>query len=208
MSKINLQDAFQTPFQLIGKVPLVLIPSLIASLIGLALSIGVRNAYLAGMRWQVFVVAIISNIIVLFSMGWITLLLEKAMQEEKVSLQDSWIKLSERLPNLGVAALVVSILVALGTFLYIIPGILLASILLPAIPHAAKENVSFDKSISFSLNFVFSQGNFGAVFLMVLIEFLLGLLPVIGLFLANLFISIWLPYAVVKYGTTSAEASE
>lgn len=208
MSKVNLQDAFQTPFQMIGKVPSVLVPSLIASLIGLALSLGIRNALLMGMSWQVFVVAIISNIIVLFSMAWITLLLEKAMQEEKASLQDSWIKLSERLPNLGVAALVISILVALGTFLYIIPGILLASMLLPAIPYAAKENVSFDKSISFSLRFVFSQGNFGAIFLIVLIEFLLGLLPVIGLFLANLFISIWLPYAVVKYGATDVETSE
>jgi hypothetical protein len=207
MAKINLQDAFQTPFQLIGKVPSILIPSLIASLIGLALSLGLRNAFLMGMRWQVFAVTIISYIVVLFSMAWITLLLEKNLQEEKASLRDSWVRLSERLGNVGVAALVVAILVALGTFLYLIPGILLASIFLPAIPHAAKENASFDKAVSFSFRFVFSQGNFGAVFLMVLIEFLLSLLPMIGLFLANLFITIWLPYAVLKYGSTETEAS-
>lgn len=202
MSRVNLQDAFQTPFRLLGEVPFILVPSLIASVVGLALSMGLRGAFLRGMGWQVFVVAVVSQIAVLFSMVWVALLLDQSMRGEKVSLQDSWVKLSERLANVGLATLLVAVIVTLGTFFYIVPGILLASLLLPAIPHGVVENASFDVSAGFSFRFVFSQGNFWVVFLMVLIAFLLGFLPYIDLFLGNLFITLWLPYLALKYGVS------
>ncbi len=196
----HVQDVFQAPFQLLGRIPVVLVPSLVASLVGLVLDLGLRGAVFRVAGWEAFLVSVIGEIVVLFSMAWVTLLLDQDMQGEKASLQETWAKLSERLSNVALAVFVISVIVALGAFAYIVPGILLASILLPAVPYAAKESTTFDKSVSSSFRFVFAQGHFWVVLLMVVVEFLLSLLPFVGLFFANLFITIWLPYFVLRYG--------
>jgi hypothetical protein len=184
-----------------GKTPIILVPALIASIIGLLLSLGLGRAMLQVMSWQIFLVSVISSVITLLSMAWVTLILEKELSGGKTNFSESWIDLSKKSGNLIIAAIVVSVIISLGTFLYLIPGIILATIFLPAIPYTAIKNATLDKALGFSFSFVFSQTNFLAILLIVIVEFLLSLLPpLVGLFLANLFISIWLPYVYLKYG--------
>lgn len=201
MAKINIGEAFQTPLTLMGKTSIILVPALIASIIGLLLSLGLGRAMLQVMSWQIFLVSVISSVITLLSMAWVTLILEKELSGGKTNFSESWIDLSKKSGNLIIAAIVVSVIISLGTFLYLIPGIILATIFLPAIPYTAIKNATLDKALGFSFSFVFSQTNFLAILLIVIVEFLLSLLPpLVGLFLANLFISIWLPYVYLKYG--------
>ena len=200
VAKINIGEAFQTPLTLMGKTPIILVPALIASIIGLLLSLGLGRTMLQVMSWQIFLVSVISSVITLLSMAWVTLILEKELSGGKTNLSESWIDLSKKSGNLIIAAIVLSVIISLGTFLYLIPGITLATIFLPAIPYTAIKNATLDKALGFSFSFVFSQTNFLAILLIVIVEFLLSLLPLAGLFLANLFISIWLPYVYLKYG--------
>ncbi len=200
MSRINLSETFQTPFSLLGTIPVIIIPALIASIVGLALPLGARGVLLQGLHWMVFVFAVVSYIVTLFAMAWITLMLQDHMEGRKVSLQESWVQLSGKMGNVAVTLIIVSVIVSLGTFLFLIPGLLLAALLLMSIPHSAQRNSAFDKSIQFSFRFLFSEFNFFPVLLIVLVGFLLQLIPFIGLFMGNLFISIWIPYAYLKYG--------
>jgi len=43
VAKINIGEAFQTPLTLMGKTPIILVPALIASIIGLLLSLGLEE---------------------------------------------------------------------------------------------------------------------------------------------------------------------
>lgn len=200
MAKINIGEILQTPLSLIGKIPIILIPALIASIIGLLLTLGLGGAILQVMSWQIFLVNMISSAVTSLSMAWVTIILAEELSGKKTNLLKSWIDLSKQSGNLATAIIVVSVIVTLGTFFYFIPGIILATIFLPAIPHTATKEIALDKALRFSFSFVFSQNNFLAILLLIVVEFLLSLLPLIGLFLANLFISIWLPYAYLKYG--------
>jgi len=204
MSRINLSEAFQAPFTLLGTIPVIIIPALIASVVGLVLAIAARNVLLYGLHWMVFVVAVVSYLVTLFAMAWITIMLSDHMEGRKVSLQESWITLSGKIGNVAITLVIVSVIVSLGTFLYLIPGLLLAALLLLSIPHSAQTNSAFDKSIQFSFRFLFSEFNFFPILLIVLVGFLLQLIPFVGMFIGNLFISIWIPYAFLQYGGEEA----
>lgn len=200
MAQVNVQDAVQTPFELLGRVPVILVPALFAGLVGLALGLALRRPLAISGGWALFGIVLVGGFATFLSIAWTTHLLDRHLRGEKPDLQESWVAVARRLPNLAVAIIVVTILVALGTFFFIVPGILLEAILIMTIPYVAKENATFDKALSYSFRFSFSGVNFLVLLLYIGIAFLLSLIPFVGSFLSSIFLVVWIPYLYLKYG--------
>ncbi|MCX6089213.1 MAG: hypothetical protein NTX88_02345 [Candidatus Atribacteria bacterium] len=198
MSRITYQQAFQNPLILIGKSPIILIPALIAAIVGIVLSFAMRNIFLSGMSWRVFLFSMISLIPTFFCLAWNTLLMQHYYEGKNPSLQMTWIRLSEQITNVAIAFLLVAVLTSLGTFLFVIPGVFISTLLVLIVPHTAVTNETFDKSIPAVSRFLFSENNFVLILVLILVGFGLNFIPYLGTFLANLFYSIYIPYAYLK----------
>ncbi|MCX7668221.1 MAG: hypothetical protein N2Z84_04745 [Atribacterota bacterium] len=197
MAKINLEESFRIPFELLGKVPWILVPLVMISAINLVLTLAMRRILL---RWEILVTMLVGFAVTLFGMAWVTLLLRRYFKGEKVALQETWIELSENLGNIAIAVLLVTVIVTLGLLFYIVPGILLATLFLVVIPHTAVEKTTFDKSLVFMSRFVFADKNFLPLLLYIVVAFLLGLIPVVGSFLNAFFLALFFPYLYLQYG--------
>ncbi|HSV30590.1 MAG TPA: hypothetical protein VLH40_01025 [Atribacteraceae bacterium] len=202
MTRMHLADSFQTPFTMLGQAPVILIPSLLASIIGLVLSLGFRGLFLTGWGWPVIVASLIGSLVNLFAIGWTTYLIQDLRVGNKPNLSYGWAALSRQISNLWVTYLIVAVVISIGTLFFIVPGLFLAALFLMTVPEAAVTGHTFDRSLRFSFRFLFNEGNFLAVFLLVLVGFILTLVPLIGFFVGNLFYSIWIPYAFLKYGAS------
>lgn len=200
MARTDAQDALQMPLELLGHAPVVLIPALITGVVNVALSLGLRGVVTLQGGWVIFGVILVGGMVSLLGIAWTTLLLDQRLKGEKPDLQGSWVILARYAPNLFVAILVVIIIVAFGTLFFIIPGILLETVLIMAIPYVAKENATFDKALFFSLRFSFSGVNFLLLLLYVGGSFILSLIPFVGAFLSSIFLTVWIAYFYIKYG--------
>lgn len=197
MAKINLEESFQVPFELLGKVPVILVPLGIISVLSLILSLATQRTF---SRWEILVMSLVSFVVILFGMAWVTLLLEQHFKGERVNLGETWVELSKNLGNVAIAAILITVIVSLGLFLYIVPGIILAALFFIIIPQVAVEKTTFDKSLAFMSRFVFAEKNFLPLLLYALIAFLLALIPIVGSFLNAFFLILFFPYLYLQYG--------
>ncbi|MGQ9623672.1 MAG: hypothetical protein ACUVTO_09695 [Candidatus Caldatribacteriaceae bacterium] len=200
MAQTDAQNALQKPLELLGRAPLILVPALVAGVVNVVLSLGLRGTVALWGGWTLFGVILVGGAVSLLSIAWATILLDQYLRGEKPDLQDSWVILARNFSNLLVAILVVLIIVAFGTLFFILPGILLEVIFIMTIPHVAKRNVTFDKALSFSLRFSFSGVNFLLLLLYVGGSFILSLIPFVGAFLSSIFLTVWIAYFYLKYG--------
>lgn len=201
MPKINLEESFSTPLGLLGKAPVILVPILGTSLVALLLSLVTPRGWRG---WEILILALLSLIVILFGTAWTTLLLLKHFQGNNPDLRTTWIELSENLGNLLVAVILVTVIIAVGFFLFLVPGIILSALFLITIPQVTVEKTTFDKSVAFMSHFVLAEKNFLALLLYAAIAFLLALIPMIGSFCQAFFVILYLPYLYLKYGRESA----
>ncbi|MGC8777848.1 MAG: hypothetical protein ACP5Q4_04145 [Candidatus Caldatribacteriaceae bacterium] len=197
MAKVNLEESFRVPLELLGKAPVILVPLGITSVFNLVLALATRRVF---SRWETLVIAFVGLAVTLFGMAWVTLLLERYFKGQKADLPDTWVELSQNLGNIAIAVILVTVIVVLGILFYIVPGILLATLFLIVIPHTAVEKTTFDQSTAFMSRFVFAEKNFAFLLLYTLIAFLLGIIPVVGSLLNAFFLALFFPYLYLKYG--------
>jgi hypothetical protein len=94
---------------------------------------------------------------------------------------------------------VVGFLISLGTLAYVIPGLILALFLIFSPSALVVDKLSVTDSLKRSFSFVFNGENFLQIFLLLLVIFLLGMIPVVGLYLSIILEFILLPYIYVEY---------
>ncbi|MEN3185305.1 MAG: hypothetical protein ABDK94_02705 [Atribacterota bacterium] len=197
MAKINLEESFRVPLELLGKVPVILVPIGMTSVFILVLTLSMRGVFV---RWEIFVMSLIRFAVILFDMAWVTLLLEQYFRGEKANLQETWVKLSQKLGKVMIAVILVTVIVSLGFSFYIVPGIILAALFMITVPQVVVEKTTFDKSMAFMSRFVFRDKNFLPLLLYVFIAFLLGLIPTVGLLLNAFFLMLFFPHLYLRYG--------
>lgn len=201
MPKINLEESFSAPLGLLGKASVILVPILGTSLVALLLSLITPRGFRG---WEILILALVSLIVILFGTAWTTLLLLKHFQGKNPDLRTTWIELSENLENLLVAVIMVTVIISVDFFLFLVPGIILSTLFLITISQVAVEKTTFDRSVVFMSHFVFAEKNFLVLLLYATITFLLALIHMIGSFCQAFFVTLYLPYLYLKYGRESA----
>ena len=198
MTRINLEESFRVPLELLGKAPAVLVPLLIFSLASLLPTLVLRRGFTPG--WEILASTLASGFLMLLGMSWVTLLFKQHLEGKPARLGETWVELSYGLGNIVIAIVLVTVITAFGFFFYIVPGIILEAMFLIVIPQVAAEKATFDKSMTFMSRFVFAEKNFAFLLLYVLIAFALALIPVIGSFLSTFFLILFFPYLYLQYG--------
>lgn len=186
--QVHFQEVLRKPLEVFSQAPVVLIPALVAGIVNLAIGFVTLRSLGA------FVVSVFGAFVTFFCLAWGTLLLAKYLQGERPNLVESWQVVSERTPNIVVAAVIVAVLVNLGALLFVVPGILLEVILITSIPHAARENVGFDKALLYALRFAFEGTHFLTLLLFVVIAFGLAFIPYVGEVLSAIFLVTWVSH--------------
>ncbi|MDI3471852.1 MAG: hypothetical protein PWQ20_283 [Thermotogaceae bacterium] len=199
MAKVNVTDTLKAPFELLKKYPIVGIPPLLSALVSLiVILVTFRGGiFLSGFRF--FILSIFEWIVVLLMQGWLVAILDEILTQGTVDLRKSWFRVVEQIGNLLITSFIISILTSIGLILFIIPGIIIMISFAVSVPAIVKKKLGIIDSMKESINFTYSQGNFWIIFLIVVIGILISFIPFIGSVLGSFLVSLWIPYAYLKY---------
>ena len=192
--RINLGDVFTEPFKIVGKNPAMLIPVFIGIILTLLFDAVRFIGPIAN-----FVSFIIIGIGTMFFIAWITILFNQYKEGEEIDLKKSFAQINQLLLEIIVLSIVVGFLISLGTLAYVIPGLILALFLIFSPCALVVDKLSVTESLKKGYSFVFNGENFLQIFLLLLVIFLLGMIPVVGLYLSIILEFILLPYIYVEY---------
>ncbi|MCD6545910.1 MAG: hypothetical protein J7K69_04565 [Thermotogae bacterium] len=199
MAKADIGKTLKAPFELLVHYPIIGIPPLIASFVSLLMILAVSSGGIAMFGFRMFILSVVEWGVVLAMQGWLVAILDEILVNEKVDLKNSWFKVMEVFGSLLITGLIVSILTSVGMTFFIIPGILIMVSLSVAIPAIVKKKLGVTDSLRESINFIYSQGNFWIILLIIVIGVLLSFIPFIGAVLGSFLTSLWIPYAYLKY---------
>jgi len=198
--KIDLGDVLVTPFKILSEKWTILVPIFIALAIQLILDVSMR---LTGRRlWGVgfgtatFFVSIILEIITYFLLAWQTTLFKEYGEED---LSESFSKVSEKFMDVAIVAIVVGFLVGLGTLAYIIPGLILAIMLVYSPSAVVVKNMGASEAIKESFDFVFKRGNLVQTIVLLIFVYVVAFIPVVGPYISTFLMMLWIPYAYAKF---------
>ncbi|KUK15486.1 MAG: Uncharacterized protein XD53_1087 [Petrotoga mobilis] len=192
--RINLGKVFTEPFKIVGKNPIILIPVFIGIILSLLFDLVGFIGPIAN-----FVSSIIIGIITVFFFAWTTIFFDQYKKGEEIDLKKSYSQISQLLLEIIVLSIVVGFLISLGTLAFVIPGLILALFLIFSPCALVVDNLSVTDSMKRSFSFVFKGENFLQIFLVLLVIFLLGIIPVVGLYLSVILEFILIPYIYVEY---------
>ena len=192
--RINLGDVFTEPFKIVGKNPAMLIPVFIGIILTLLFDVVRFMGPLANL-----VSSIIIGITTMFFIAWVTILFDQYKKGEEIDLKNSLSQINQLLLEIIVLSIVVGFLISLGTLAYVIPGLILALFLIFSPCALVIDKLSVTDSLKKSYSFVFKGENFLQIFLLLLVIFLLGMIPIVGLYLSIILEYILLPYIYVEY---------
>lgn len=192
--KINLGNVFTEPFRIVGKNPIILIPVFIGIILSLLFDVVGFLGPIANL-----VSSIIIGIISVFFFAWTTILFDQYKKGEEIDLKKSFSQISQLLLEIIVLSIVVGFLISLGTLAFVIPGLILALFLIFSPCALVVDNLSVTDSMKKSFSFVFKGENFLQIFLVLLVIFLLGIIPFVGLYLSIILEFILIPYIYVQY---------
>ncbi|MDK2906479.1 MAG: hypothetical protein PWQ66_440 [Petrotoga sp.] len=192
--RINLGDVFTEPFKIVGKNPAMLIPVFIGIILTLLFDVVRFMGPLANL-----VSSIIIGITTMFFIAWITIIFDQYKKGEEIDLKNSLSQINQLLLEIIVLSIVVGFLISLGTLAYVIPGLILALFLIFSPCALVIDKLSVTDSLKRSYSFVFNGENFLQIFLLLLFIFLLGMIPIVGLYLSIILEYILLPYIYVEY---------
>lgn len=199
MAKVNVVDTLKAPFELLKKYPIIGIPPLLSALVSLVVVLITFNSsiFLFGLKF--FILSLLEWIVVLLMQGWLVAILDGILTQGTVDLRSSWFRVVEQVGNLLITSFIISILTLIGLLLFIIPGIIIMISLSVSVPAIVKKKLRAIDSIKESINFTYSQKNFWIIFLIVVIGTLISFIPFIGSVLGSFLVSLWIPYAYLKY---------
>ncbi|RKX38284.1 MAG: hypothetical protein DRP23_06855, partial [Thermotogae bacterium] len=190
--KIDLGDVLVTPFKILSEKWTILVPIFIALAIQLILDVSMR---LTGRRlWGIsfstatFFVSIILEIITYFLLAWQTTLFKEYGEED---LSESFSKVSEKFIDVAIVAIVVGFLVGLGTLAYIIPGLILAIMLVYSPSAVVVKNMGASEAIKESFDFVFKRGNLVQTIVLLIFVYVVAFIPVVGPYISTFLMMLW-----------------
>lgn len=192
--RIKLGDVFTEPFKIVGKNPIILIPVFIGIILTLLFDAIRFIGPIAN-----FLSSIVIGISTMFLIAWVAILFDQYKKGEKIDLKNSFSQVNQLLLDIIVLSIVVGFLISLGTLAYVIPGLILALFLIFSPSALVVDKLSVTDSLKRSFSFVFNGENFLQIFLLLLVIFLLGMIPVVGLYLSIILEFILLPYIYVEY---------
>ncbi len=206
MARIDLSDTLQTPFSMVSKKVDLLIPPSVAFILNLLLEIAMRRVIIrpyyfgmGGSKIGWFTFELLNFIISFLILAWISAMFDDLLNGRETSLKDSWNRISTNFGNILIVSLLISVIVALGFILYVIPGVIIGVILTPVIPIMVKKNLNIQDSMKEATNFVFQDGNFWFLLVIYVITLLIGLIPYIGTAVSGFLFTLWASYACVKF---------
>lgn len=192
--RIKLGDVFTEPFKIVGKNPIILIPVFIGIILTLLFDAIRFIGPIAN-----FLSSIVIGISTMFLIAWVAILFDQYKKGEKIDLKNSFSQVNQLLLDIIVLSIVVGFLISLGTLAYVIPGLILALFLIFSPSALVVDKLSVTDSLKRSFSFVFNGENFLQIFLLLFVIFLLGMIPVVGLYLSIILEFILLPYIYVEY---------
>lgn len=198
MAKIDLRTTLASPIKLLPQKPILFTPALISALFGLIIYAAVPVSY-AFFGWSIFLVNLLQWLVSTIMTGWMVSMMMEIKEKGNTTYQSSWNIVNKVIINLIVVGILVSIMVALGTMLFVIPGIILAVTFCAAAPAVVKKELSFSESLKESKNFVYDQENFWNILIIMIISFLIVMIPVIGRLISSFLITFWIAYAYLYY---------
>ncbi len=213
MAKIDLKTTLASPIELLPQKPILFTPPLIAALFGLIIYAAVPVSY-AFFGWSIFLVNLLQWLVSTIMTGWMVSMMMEIKEKGNTNYQSSWEKVNKVIVQLIIVGILVSILVAVGTLLFVIPGIILAVTFCAASPAVVKKGLSVTEALKESKNFVYDQNNFWNILVIMIISFLIVMIPVIGGLISSFLITFWLAYAYLYYegeelsGTKTSESSK
>ncbi|TYB90022.1 MAG: hypothetical protein FXF54_09315 [Kosmotoga sp.] len=205
MSKIDLRNTLASPIELLPQKPILFTPALISALFGLIIYAAIPVSY-AFFGWSIFLVNLLQWLVSTIMTGWMVSMMMEIKEKGNTTYQSSWNIVNKVIFNLITVGILVSIMVALGTMLFVIPGIILAVTFCAASPAVVKKELSFSEALKESRNFVYHQKNFWNILIIMIISFLIAMIPVIGGLISSFLITFWIAYAYLYYeGTELSE---
>lgn len=199
MAKTNVGETLRAPFEFLAKYPILGIPPLISALISLLITLALVRGGIFLTGFKLFFLSIVEWVVVLIMQGWLVSMMDDMLNNEKVNIRDSWLKVMKSIGDLLVVGLIISILTAIGIILFVIPGIIVLVTFSVAVPALIKKKLGVVDSLKESTNFIYSQGNFWVILLIIAIGVLLNFIPYIGAVFGSFLTSLWIPYAYLKY---------
>lgn len=198
MSKIDLRNTLASPIELLPQKPILFTPALISALFGLIIYAAIPVSY-AFFGWSIFLVNLLQWLVSTIMTGWMVSMMMEIKEKGNTTYQSSWNIVNKVIFNLITVGILVSIMVALGTMLFVIPGIILAVTFCAASPAVVKKELSFSEALKESRNFVYHQKNFWNILIIMIISFLIAMIPVIGGLISSFLITFWIAYAYLYY---------
>jgi small-conductance mechanosensitive channel len=198
MAKIDLKSTLASPIELLPQKPILFTPALISALFGLIIYTAIPVTY-AYFGWSIFFVNLLQWLVSTIMTGWLVSMMMEIREKGSTTYQSSWEIVNKVIIQLIVVGILVSFLVALGTMLFVIPGIILAVTFSVATPAVVKKGHSVSEAFKESKNFVYDQKNFWNILLIMVISFLIVMIPVIGGLISSFLITFWLAYAYLYY---------
>ena len=206
-------------------VSLLLVGSMVPALATMQSEVTVtaqEAASVAGMAvGRMIALMVIGSIVGLLAHGMTVLMAQDALTDVPVSLSTAWTRTRSRIVPLVITAVLVGIMVSLGTVLLVIPGVVLGFFLMFSFVSLMVEEASPFEAVKTSMRTV--KNNFGATFIFFpvvtalsvlagIVTVVTGLIPVLGaiisVLLGSAFASFVTVFVVAVYGELASRGGE
>jgi hypothetical protein len=223
---MNIAELLKECYEAARRNPLIFVPLLAASVFSVLFSlitVGSTVPMLAGMAadpstasaeqllagmgvalGRVFLVSVISAVVYLVAHGMTVAMADLALAGGKPTLREAWDAAVSRIVPIIVASILVGLLVGLGTLLLVIPGVIVAFLLMFTLVSVMVDKANAFDALGRSYRTVI--GNFRASLILVLVmiglgvlagiaSFVAGLIPVLGVILTMAISALYTGYA-------------
>jgi len=200
--KIDLEDVFITPFKILSEKWTIAVPIIIALALQLIFDVSIKST--VGGLWKygawASLAQIILKIIIFFLLAWQTVLFRKFEGEgEEEDLNESFSEVSKKVIDVIITAIVVGFLIGIGTLAFVIPGLILAILLVYSPSAIVVKNLGVSEAIKESFDFTFKRGNLVQTIILLIIIFVFSFIPIVGSYFSTFLLMLWIPYAYVKF---------
>jgi hypothetical protein len=225
---MSISQILKESFGVSKKNPLIFVPMLVAAVFSVVLSLIVVGSALpmasqfAGEQMAenpeqamaglgaamggVFIVSILSGIVGLLAHGMTVAMADITFKGETATLGSGWSRLVARLVPMIIASILVGIIVSIGMMLLVLPGLILAFLLMFTLVAVMVDDAGAFQALGRSFQTV--TKNFKATFVVFLVlialglitglvSFILGLIPILGVVLTMIVSALYTGYITI-----------
>lgn len=200
---INLGDVISSPFHLLKENWQLLVPLGISVLVGIIMAIAGMGINVGGTGYSAIIglgaATFIAIIVDLIISAWVCSMIREIDQTGGTSIETSFSAIGESIIDVILGAILVGVIVFVGTLCFVIPGIILGIALCAVTPAIVKYKLNPVEGLKVSWRFCWQGKNFWRLFVLLLIIGIVGSIPVIGNLLSAFIFPLWIPYAYVRY---------